>query len=1167
MATLEIHDARGRVSYVTIHRDQHWVLGTDPKCDIVLDDPSARPFHARISWRKGRYKVEATPEARAIEVNGKKLAAASFRQGGELRLGATRVFLIAPDDGPAETEKAPAHSKKTQAARAGDWAAEDVAPPSQEDEFDDVEAALAGLASQGGAVSSKPTRLKSRAKSRQAPEAEAAGRDRDTAKPEAAAPRVSLWKRAHAYLVGREQRPGQERILSSPIVIGLVFALVILSGLGLGLYGVIHQMASNRAFARANESLDNGEYRNAIEQFNAFLENFPNDERGNQARVLSALSEVRQFMTGANPAYSTALNSAQTMYADLGDLPEFEDVRADLAGAVLDIATTLADRALRAADGESLRLAEQAVLIHNNIGGEAAETAQERVRLPQRLADARAAVTKALTRTDALEAMDAAIDAGDPDGAYDARDRLIARYPDLERDADVLERLRSANELIQAAVRIEETPKSASTEPRPDPLGPPVSLVLRSPEQPAQGGPLVFALVEGFAYAIDSTTGAPVWHAPIGLDAPFPPQPISGAESDLIAFDARHGELLRLDRASGDLVWRLALDEPIEHPPLVLLNQIIQPTPSGKLLFINGRSGTLTHTIDFGRRITQTPVADELARNLYVLGNEDILYIITRDPLDCAQVEYVGHGPGSVACPPARLGEYLIVPENHRIDSGRWLVFVMEDQGLSLRPLQRIPIDGWTWDTPASANRVIWSASDRGGIEAFEVSPPDVADPFRSLVKVASESVRLGPTFLRARSDRELWIASSRSARYQLEADVERVRSAWTLVQAGPAIAPPQFAGDRLVLTQQPERGPGAALWGVDARSGSVAWRTVLGSPWPTLPEPAINQSGLATLSSDGGRLLVPSEALETGGFITEPLPSPGDLTVRLQPGRVQQLETPEATLIFPEPDADFMYIHTASAADLERVELPAPLAARPILWEGELLVPGNDGRVYLIDPTTGAPEADPFLSTFNRDDPTLWLAPMPLDDGAVLLAERDGTIRRLAIDRTDRPRLRVTDETKLDSPPIADPASTGDAVLIATADQRIRALSARDLSPAGAWDLDAPLAVGPSADPQNAYVVAADVAGTVIAFGPGGQRLWTTSLEGGQPAGPPALADNGLWLLSLEGILFLLDLENGSTLERHDLGPLPAGGAIPADGRLLVPSSPGTLRMLTESP
>ena len=36
-------------------------------------------------------------------------------------------------------------------------------------------------------------------------------------------------------------------------------------------------------------------------------------------------------------------------------------------------------------------------------------------------------------------------------------------------------------------------------------------------------------------------------------------------------------------------------------------------------------------------------------------------------------------------------------------------------------------------------------------------------------------------------------------------------------------------------------------------------------------------------------------------------------------------------------------------------------MAADPVVWADAILVPGADGRVYLIDPSTGRSQAEPY--------------------------------------------------------------------------------------------------------------------------------------------------------------------------------------------------------------
>src|SRR3954470_22359641 len=105
MATLEVHDGRGRVEIVTISRDHTALFGSDPKCDVVINDPQVLPFHGRLRYKGGKYRAEAFPEANALAINGKKVVAASLAQGDEIKVGAYKIFLVNPEDGPTDADK------------------------------------------------------------------------------------------------------------------------------------------------------------------------------------------------------------------------------------------------------------------------------------------------------------------------------------------------------------------------------------------------------------------------------------------------------------------------------------------------------------------------------------------------------------------------------------------------------------------------------------------------------------------------------------------------------------------------------------------------------------------------------------------------------------------------------------------------------------------------------------------------------------------------------------------------------------------------------------------------------------------------------------------------------------------------------------------------------
>ncbi len=295
---------------------------------------------------------------------------------------------------------------------------------------------------------------------------------------------------------------------------------------------------------------------------------------------------------------------------------------------------------------------------------------------------------------------------------------------------------------------------------------------MRSAPEPAPSTPspdaMVFALAEGIGYGIEATHGAPIWQVPLGLAAPFVPQPIPG-EPAAIAFDARSNELVRLDSVTGAVVWRLELGERVADPPLLQGNQLIQVIPSGKLVFISLESGELLTTMNLGRPMARAPVGDESGRHLYLLGRQDILMVLNREPLSCASVEYLGHAEGSIPCPPALVGRFLIVPENEAMADGRWQILLIDEDGTKVKPVQEIKVAGWTWQTPALSGSFVWATGDRVGFEAFAVGEETSKAPFRSVAKLTPDQKSSGPAFAIGRSERELWAACGHSGKYLLD--------------------------------------------------------------------------------------------------------------------------------------------------------------------------------------------------------------------------------------------------------------------------------------------------------------------------------------------------------------------------------------------------------------
>ncbi len=771
---------------------------------------------------------------------------------------------------------------------------------------------------------------------------------------------MPVWRRALdalRSLLGT-YAPGRERIASSPLVIGLVVALAVLVGMGFWLKNIIASTIAERTLNRAIQDFNDGDYRTAIRDFDAFLKANPDDARRGKALVMRAMANVRQYCAPDGSTWTSALEAAREMLEQVGDLEEFRDQRVDLSEQIIKIGEGLADRARHSAERKALVEAEQAVPLHAQAAGETAKAFLTRSRLPSKLAEARAAVRKAEVRSAALSTMDQALADGAASRVYDARDALLDQYADLARDKDVVARMTAANELIRRAVKVDPTKRPAEQKPRSDPLGPPTSLVLRSQRAPAAdgaaaGNAVVFALADGLGYALRGHDGAPLWHVPLGLSTPFPPQAVPGDPS-AIAFDARFNELVRLDSATGALRWRLELGEPIEGPPLVLGNQLIQVLRSGRLLFISLESGELQSTLNLGRPLARSPVADESGQHLYVLGRQDCLFVLTRDPLGCIAVDYLGHSDGSIPCAPARLGRFLIIPDNESLDDSRWHVLVLDQDGAKMRPTQSVAVSGWTWDTPASAGSIVWATGDKGGYEAFAVGDYASKAPFRSIARLTPDARASGPAYALARSDRELWLAAGHTGHFALDPERGTIDPRSPIAQPGPACAPIQAADRLVVLTFQDQETGGVALWAFDNETGDIVWKTVLGAAWPTPLSSAVSKGNLALFGRDGREIVVTRDQLAKGGFIEQFIPLPGDFVLPAGEELHPQVDGKLVAVIAPRGLPGELWAQDAKAKPgWRRVGLPVAPAVAPIAWGGGVLLPGRDGRAYLIDPRT----------------------------------------------------------------------------------------------------------------------------------------------------------------------------------------------------------------------
>ena len=221
MAILEVHDGRGRVERVSLTRDEPFIFGSSPACTVVLNDPSVALVHGRIRWQKRKYKIDAGAEVDALEVNGKRIKSSTLYQGDEIRVGSSRIFVISTEEHDAAREDDKTRIQAAPKAQ-GLGVGKGSPRPAAFFEADSVAEVLDGP--------TRPAPLKRKHRSKERLEA---------AVPAAVA--TTKGKRHFGgWLLSRllpaSDAPGEERVISSPMVVGLTITLAIFLIASFGLY-------------------------------------------------------------------------------------------------------------------------------------------------------------------------------------------------------------------------------------------------------------------------------------------------------------------------------------------------------------------------------------------------------------------------------------------------------------------------------------------------------------------------------------------------------------------------------------------------------------------------------------------------------------------------------------------------------------------------------------------------------------------------------------------------------------------------------------------------------------------------------------------------------------------------------------------------------------------
>lgn len=1212
MSILVVRTPDGNRRRVELSKNQPLTIGAHSISDIQIEEPGIELMEARISWEKKHFELTAAnPDG--VDLNGETVMSASLNPGDVLTLGETRLIFTTEDrldessSGSSSseddleiglaplTEEVPAYQRALEEALDEEDAepeytfqrpAEKKSPLSRKKgpgATGDPDSGLEGdQDSLDEELVANVPMLTRGSQSSQATAEESAP----------AVPDTSALEKIRESLHASRQRPGEKEVLRSPLVMGLSIGSFFLLVGAVILWSVIGREKADRYLQRAREQAEQRKFQLAIDDYKTYLLEFPGDADVETANRELSTTLVRSKIDIGVPDWAAGLKELGDLVDRHRDEEDFERLHDEISEFAEQIAKGACQKAGREGDSSLFDLSDQALQFVKNYTKNEDRRDQVFDEVKALRDDAEASILKRNVFDSALAAMESALKQSKPFALLDARLDLIRQYEEAETDPRVVTYLQKALELEKSLVRQQREEKEA------DEL-PPVSsssittlsATSRISQNELPSGRPVYVHAADCLYGVDTATGAPIWRHVTGWNLPFFPIEVELGEPSVLLYAERDQELQLLSRQTGQLIWRQSLPAHAVGEPLIKGTQAFLSTAAGELLQIDLSTGTRLGGLTFSQPLTTSPLFLPETQHGLLLGERELAYLIELNPPAIVDVLYLGHGPGSVATDPLRMGPLVLIAENVNSESARLRVFdtrqkspelvqideatlpdksedqVSEDEDLDSADKEtdnqvKFPVQ--VIDAPVIRGNQLLVPSTPERVTAFIVSAESGEDPLTRISYFQVPDPRLTSTWLTAGPDGQVWMASSAVRLMHLTTESFEA-SPDDLAAVGIATQPIQMLGERMYVARRSTYGQAVLFSRLNSgefSDDSRMWRTTLGD---AILLAAVNSSGeLITVHDSGAVFRVIQSTLTEEPFLLSEnanVELPMDLqaapfSARLSDGRFAMAWGGA------EPKLSFIR-STGQVLPNETQTLPDEPQAAPVDLAAGVVV-ALPGRLHLVGGKSRR-EVKDFLLPVVQGDPQAWKTLTRLDDTHLLSVEDTGVIRR--IEYREEPVLHLAEAGKLepDTPVVLPPILTGNdrfvvvtegkQLLEATTDS-LQILSSRTLNslPATAWKTGDSVYL----QLQNDTLVCLEDRNEL-------PERWNVSLARQTVTGQPLEQNETLIVpLAPQGV-WILNKESGEILRKVDTPGACSGNPLLVEGRVVIPLADGSLYLLPE--
>lgn len=962
------------------------------------------------------------------------------------------------------------------------------------------------------------------------------------------------------------------------LMLGGFCGLAVMIFLGAILFYWIYSEPAIVIWQAAEEAYNQGSFNDAKDKYEKFLAAAGDkDVNSSKARVRLHMTKLRNDI--GDP--ERGLASAESLLPLIDQEPDGSIARDEYPGLLPQIPEGFIKRAQQAKDTAA---AEELVgkarkardMVHNPgviSSANRAKIQPQLTRIDEDIALLERGIQQSKDLAQAITEIGAAADSGDTIKGYQLYNDLLRKFPGVKADSGLNEAVAKVTARERQLVKIKQEELAAATDDLARQSEFRVVLATRTGNDSKLQNQFATLFYGNSAYTLDAGTGKVLWSRFLGTTGTAAPVRVGAApDADVLLVDAQRQELLRLQVATGKLVWRLPIGEPCTEPA-VAGSRIYVSTHSGKILEVDAETGNSRRHVQIQQKLSVPPVVSPDRPRMYQVGEHSNIYVIHSESMQCEDVIYLGHKAGSVHLPPLIMMGHVFVTESPAPDYSLLHAFRVRGQGEGpklFRP-QDAMRTGRIVVSPAAFGRRLLVVTALGEIQVFDVDSTKNEATLSSAGKVAAtqRSPLLGFTLTDSST---IWVADDKLTKYTHQATKNEItRDPNAITNVGDAfVGPMQLFESHLIHVRRPTGSTGAmvACVHVDDPRKPV-WQTQLGVPAGRIAVDAAKKE-IVAISSGASLFLINGGALKSG-YVDQPMQSVAPSANGLAFNQVVDL--PNNQVAFVNSSENQQLLVYDPAVPESRLKL-SPLAMSgtrascpPIALGAGVLIPSDRGEVWLFK-SDGSQLALPFLPKLEAGDRVQWIRPAVVGGGReVVIADSRRNIYRLGIKDQPQAHLSPLLASKLDHDIATGLAAAGETVyaVTRTADKGdlLLVLSSTDLKVTKEIDLQGARVTWGPERVQEGVAIVTDAKALRIFDAEMKERWAQPAPMHGNPAGPPLVAGENLVFASVDGNVWSLNAA-GQEIGMTRVGePLGAGPAAYQE-RLLLCGSDGTLHVVS---